>query len=212
MKKQIKKILFIALWLFIIGGLLGFIIETFWYYIKNGTWINKQGLWYTPLKPIYGCGLIIITLLLYKRINDNILNIFIYGTLIGSIYEYATSIFQEYVLNTYTWTYQSFNFNINGRIYLPYCFIWGIITLLWIKALYPLFIRFIHHITSKKYIYINYILIIFLLYDITLTTIITYRYAHRLEDTSNKILQYVDKHYPDPLIKRRFPKLRIISK
>ena len=51
-------------WLFVLGCLLGFVIETSWHFIKNGVLINKQGLLYGPFKPIYGTGFVLLVLLM----------------------------------------------------------------------------------------------------------------------------------------------------
>ena len=132
-----KELITNIIWLFIIGGLLGYFIEVVYYFIKHGVWINKQGLLYGPFKPIYGLGTMLITFVFKKIKNKNWLVIFILGTILGSIYEYSLSVFQEYVLHTSTWNYSSFNYNLNGRIYLPYCFCWGFVSLIWIKICYP---------------------------------------------------------------------------
>ena len=40
-----EKITFSELvWLFVIGCVGGFVLETFFHYFKKGEWINKQGL------------------------------------------------------------------------------------------------------------------------------------------------------------------------
>jgi len=150
LKEKIRKILFHLFWLFLIGGIFGYVLETFWHFYKYHEWINKQGLWYGPIKPIYGFGLIIITLFLSKQRYKTSLKIFLIGIIIGSIYEYFTSCFQEYAFNTETWSYLNMNYNIHGRIYLPYCFAWGLITLIWIKFLLPFYLKFYKHMAQHK--------------------------------------------------------------
>lgn len=214
LKEKIRKIILHSFWLFLIGGVLGFLIETLWHYYKYHEWINKQGLWYGPIKPIYGCGLILLTFLLYKKRNQNAFKIFFLGILIGSIYEYLTSCFQEYILGTSTWNYEAMNFNLNGRIYLPYSLAWGILTLLWIKYLFPSYMNFFKIIEKHKRFKLTYIFIIFLIYNITLTTLITKQYVNRANNINNKskIAQYIDQKFQDDLIKKKFPKLTILKK
>ena len=127
------------IWLFIIGSFIGFILETVWYYIKHGVFINKQGLLYGPFKPIYGFGLIIIILTMYKFYNKKLWQKFILGVIIGSTFEYFGSVFQEFVFGTSTWNYGSFKLSIGDRLYLPYCLCWGIIAIFSLDYFYPRF-------------------------------------------------------------------------
>ena len=209
MKKR-SKIFKEIIWLFIIGCFIGFILETVWYFLKNGILINKQGLLYGLFKPIYGFGIIIITCLFYKVQNKNSFIIFIVGILIGSIYEYATSIFQEFILGTSTWDYSTFNFNLNGRIYLPYCIGWGIITLLYIKFLFPKFKELIEKIP----LWFSVIAAVFMISNLLISAIAVYQYSNRMNNIKHDIpvLKFIDEVYDDEVIRKKFPKLKVIKK
>ena len=199
------------IWLFIIGCLIGFFIETLWYFIKHGILINKQGLLYGPFKPIYGLGFVIIVLIMSPFKDKKIWQKFILGVLIGSVFEFLSSIFQEYIFGTSTWNYASFNFNIGGRIYLPYCLIWGIIALFAIDYLYPLFKEQIKIIPPKLFKILTIIVAIFMSINIVLTVIATVRYADRNKNNSNTVFKVIDQIYDDNYMKNKFPKLKIIK-
>lgn len=196
-------------WLFVIGCLLGYIIEVLCYFIKHGIWINKQGLLYGPFKPIYGLGVLVITFIFSKTNNKNPFLIFFLGIIIGSLYEYLLSLFQEYVLHTSTWNYSTFNYNINGRIYLPYCIGWGIITLIWIKGLYPQLKKIILKIPFLPTLYVGILMII----NIFISGLAVYEYSNRQNNIkiNNKVLNIIDKKYPDKVIEKKYPKLRVIK-
>jgi len=214
MKKKEKVTFLECVWLFIIGGLLGFVIETLWYFIKNGVWINKQGLIYSPIKPIYGFGLIVIVLFMHSFKDKKIWFKFLIGILIGSLFEYFGSLFQEVVFGTSTWNYSTFNLNIEGRIYLPYCLAWGILALIVVDYVYPFIKKVLNKIPKKFYIAFTAILAIFLSIDVTLTALAQSRYASRAKNSrqSNVITRFIDKKYPDKFIEKRFPKLKIVQK
>lgn len=198
-------------WLFIIGAVCGFIIETSWHFIKNGVFINKQGLWYGPFKPIYGLGLTLITGLLYKFKDKKIITIFLLGTIIGTVFEYLAALFQEVFLNTYTWTYASFNLNINGKIYLPYCLFWGLLSVLWVKFGLKIYLKIFDKLDSKVFTVISIVLFIFMIYNASLTYLIVDRYSKRYYGiaSTNVIEDYIDKKYSDDIVKKHFPKLRV---
>lgn len=198
------------IWLFVIGCLLGFVIETIWYFLKHGIIINKQGLLYGPFKPVYGAGVLLITAIFKKLENKNWFIILVLGILVGTIYEYSMSIFQEYVLGTSTWNYSKFNYNINGRIYLPYCIGWGLITLVWIKCMYPKLKTFI----AKIPLWISIIVAIFMLSNLIVSALAVYEYSNRVNNIkhNSKVLNIIDEVYPDEVINKKFPKLKALKK
>lgn len=214
MKDTSKPTISELIWLFIFGCLLGFILETIWYFLKNGIWINKQGLLYGPFKPIYGFGLVLIILFMYKYQNKSIVFKFIMGILIGSAFEYFGSLFQEYVFGTSTWNYSSFNYNIAGRLYLPYCIAWGVIAVICIDFLYPFFKKMVIKMPVNLGRILTIIAAIFMAINISLTTLATIRYSNRANNiqNSNPVFKIIDKWYPDEYMQVKFPKLKVISK
>lgn len=214
MKKEGKPTIIEYIWLFVFGCLLGFILETVWYYIKNGIWINKQGLLYGPFKPIYGLGLVLIVLFMYKLSEEKFWKKFVAGVLIGSAFEYISSLFQEYVFGTSTWNYSGFNFNISGRLYLPYCLAWGFIAVLCIDFLYPRFKKLLIKIPKKVGVLVTMMVSIFMILNVSLTVLATIRYSDRANEVSrnNRVFRVIDNMYPDSYMKVKFPKLKIIKK
>lgn len=122
--------------------------------------------------------------------------------------------FQEYAFGTYTWTYSSFNLNLNGRIYLPYCIGWGIFSYIWIQYCWPIYLKVFNKLYSKRFVILSYIIFVYLIYNIALSTLITIRYSKRARglEATNAVAEYIDKHYPDELVKKKFPKMRVITK
>ncbi len=212
MKNLEKPNIVEIIWLFVIGCFLGFILETLWHYFKYNLWINKQGLLYGPFKPIYGFGLIIIILTMYRFQNKNILIRFGIGVIVGSAFEYFGSIFQEFVFGTETWNYSNFNYNISGRIYLPYCLAWGFIALICLKF-YPKLKQLISKINLRLKIIVTIIISVFMIINLTLTTFATLRYSARSRNQStNAIFKLIDELYSDEYMYDKFPKLKIIKK
>ncbi len=212
--KKTKESNWMYVWLFVIGAFIGFILETLFYYFKNGIWINKQGLLYGPFKPIYGFGLILIVLVLKNYQDKKLWQKLLVGILIGSSFEYFGSLFQEYVFGTSTWNYSNFNYNISGRIYLPYCLAWGIIAVISIDILYPFIKKTLSKINEKVYYTLSIILTIFMIGNITLTALASIRYSARAnnKETNNIVFKTIDKLYPDEYMQIKFPKMKIITK
>lgn len=201
-------------WLFIFGCLLGFILESIWYFIKHGVWINKQGLLYGPFKPIYGFGLVLIVIFMHNFKDKSFVFKFCLGTLIGSAFEYFGSLFQEVVFGTSTWSYASFNLNLGGRIYLPYCLAWGIIAVVCINLLYPAFKKMGAKVPKKLGTILTVIATVFIIIDIILTVWATIRYSQRANniEAETPLARVVDKWYPDEYMQKKFPKMQIVKK
>jgi len=202
------------IWLFVFGCLLGFILETLWYFIKNGIWINKQGLLYGPFKPIYGIGLVLIVLFMHRLKSEKFYKKFIWGVLIGSAFEYVSSLFQEYVFGTSTWNYSGFNLNISGRLYLPYCLAWGFIAVLCIDFIYPKCKKLFLKVPKKAGLILTILVSIFMGINIVLTTLATVRYSDRSNNImrNSPVFKVIDDIYPDNYMQVKFPKLKIIKR
>lgn len=200
-------------WLFIIGCLVGFVLETIFHFFKNGEWINKQGLLYGPFKPIYGFGLIFIVLIMNNYREKKFWQKFLIGVILGSAFEYFGSLFQEYVFGTSTWNYSHFNFNIGGRIYLPYCLAWGVIAVFCVDILYPWFKKIIKKVNVNLYQITTGIVAIFMIVNVSLTALASIRYSDRANNTTatNAIFKVIDEWYPDEYMQVKFSKMKVIK-
>lgn len=201
-------------WLFVIGCLVGFVLETLWHFFKNGEWINKQGLLYGPFKPIYGFGLIFVVLVMNNYREKKFWQKFIIGVILGSAFEYFGSLFQEYIFGTSTWNYSHFNFNIGGRIYLPYCLAWGVIAVFCVDVIYPLFKKLINKVNKKFYKITTIIVAIFMIINVSLTALASIRYSDRANNNAatNTVFKVIDELYPDEYMQVKFPKMKVITK
>ncbi len=205
-----KKLSFLEIiWIYTIGCVLGYVIETMFYLIKYHNYVNKQGLIIGPFKPIYGIGAIILSITYYMIKKKSNIKIFILGVLLGSIFEYLASLVLEYIFNSYIWDYSSFSFNINGRVYLPYMILWGILSIIWVKMIYIPFKNFFDKTISKTIVKaLSIFLAVFILFDTTITGIVLFRQGHRQQ--TNKIFRIIDNIYSEEKIIKKFPKFRSI--
>ena len=201
------------IWIFLIGSIAGYVFETSYYFIKHGIFMNKQGLLYGPIKPIYGFGCVILSLLLNFVKNKKNWVMFIYGSIIGGVFEYVCSVVLEVFFKTRMWTYANMGLDINGRVYLPYLPIWGLIALLWLKVLYPLFSKIYNKVPKKVMLVSTIILSIFMIFNSTISTVAVWRMRDRGNNipASNSFERFLDRHYTDEYIMKRIPYLRIVD-
>ena len=102
--------------LFFIYSFLGWVMESILETVRKKRFVNR-GFLIGPYCPIYGAGVLLITILLAKY-NDDIWITFLMSLLICGTLEYATSYIMEKIFKARWWDYSYRKFNINGRICL----------------------------------------------------------------------------------------------
>lgn len=184
-------------WIFFIGSIFGFIYESILSYFQFGHVINKQELVFGPFMPVYGIGAIFL-FYISKRVKSVTMT-FILSFFIGSFVEFFYSLLQENLFGTLSWDYSASPFNLQGRITLIYSLGWGFLGIISCKIILPAINKFISNFPKKQAIITTWILIIFMIFNITITTIALYRQKQRYFNIppSNFISKIIDKYYPD---------------
>ena len=109
--------------LFILYSFIGWLLEEVVTYIDTKKLVNR-GFLIGPICPIYGCGCLLMIILLHRYKNDP-LALFVMAVVLCSLLEYFTSYFMEKFFKARWWDYSDKKFNINGRICLDNAFIFG---------------------------------------------------------------------------------------
>ncbi len=197
--------------LFLIGAFLGDITETIFVFITTGKLMSRSSVVYGPFSIVWGLGCCLLTALLYRYRNSSDRHIFVVGTLLGGAYEYICSVFTELVFGTIFWDYSGFTFNLGGRINLLYCFFWGIAAVVWLKMIYPRLSSLIEKIPKKPGTIITNILILFMLFNMLLSSLALARYTERntagndADTAQNGVILFLDRHFPDERMERIYP-------
>ena len=201
------------LWLFVIGAFLGDVVETIFCRITAGVWMSRSSLVWGPFSIVWGLAIALATWFLYNYRNRSDGFLFAFGTFLGGAYEYLCSVFTEIVFGKVFWDYSDIPFNLGGRINLLYCFFWGIAAVVWLKKLYPLFSKWIEKIPLKQGPIITWILIIFMLANILVSTLALTRYDQRAhnESAANAIEQFIDERFPDSRMEKIYPNAKMAS-
>ena len=201
-RKDVFKFILIIFWVFIIGSLIGYGVETIVAIIQNGHFASRQGLLYGPLIPVYGIGLVIYYLVISKIKDESNFKIFIITMILGGIVEYLFSFFQEKIFGTVSWDYSNLWFNINGRTSLLHCIYWGTGGVLFVKYVYPFIEKIINKLDLLAVKHITVILIVLLAFDVGISCIASSRQKERVEGiaASSNLDRFCDEHYPDSVM------------
>lgn len=202
MKKKIINYIIKIFWIFVIGSVFGFLAEMLYALVYTRTLVIRQGLIYGPFIQIYGIGAVAYYLLISKVQEPK--KAFFLGMVMGGTLEYFCSFFQEIFFGTISWDYSNLFLNLNGRICLLYCVYWGIIAIMYLKIVYPVFQKIEPLIYKKSIRIITVFLMLFMTFDITISCMAANRQQERHQDipADGMIDEFLDRAYPDELLDR----------
>lgn len=103
-------------WLFMLGSVVGFILEGLWCILLQGHWEHHSATVWGPFCIIYGIGAVAVYLLSVVLKNQNLLVQFAAFTVSGAAVEYFGSLFQELCFGSVSWDYSEHILNLGGRV------------------------------------------------------------------------------------------------
>ncbi|MGI6269552.1 MAG: putative ABC transporter permease [Candidatus Howiella sp.] len=196
-------------WVFMIGSVVGVVIEVLWCLFVNHRFESRQGLVYGWFNLVYGLGAAAITLGLQWLAKRRDIWIFFGGAVIGAAFEYLCSWFQEVVFGTVSWQYDDMAFNLNGRINLLYSMFWGLLALFWLRLLYPLICRLIDRIPHRLNTVLVWTLTIFMIFNSLMSAAAVARMTGRRAGNppNSRIELFLDQHFPDERLQKIYPNM-----
>ena len=120
---------------FLIYSCLGWCVEVIYAAVTTGELVNR-GFLNGPVCPIYGFGMILVLFAL-TPLEHSVLLLYIGGVILPSALELAGGWLLYKVYHTRWWDYSDYPFNIGGYICLEFCLLWGVGTLVMMKAVHP---------------------------------------------------------------------------
>ena len=134
--------------IFFIFSIIGWLWEVSLHLIEDGTFVNR-GVMHGPWLPIYGCGGVLVLVVLNKFREKPLLE-FISIIILCGIVEYFTSFYLELTHNGVKWwDYSGYFLNLNGRICAEGLLVFGLGGIAAVYFLYPLLDNLIRKINSK---------------------------------------------------------------
>ncbi|HIT31614.1 MAG TPA: putative ABC transporter permease [Candidatus Enterenecus stercoripullorum] len=203
--KQIT--LFRLFWLFLLSSFLGDLIEVVFWAVTRGELVSRSSLLWGPFSLVWGLGAVVLTLALHPLQGQNNLVVFFAGSLLGGGYEYLCSWFQEWAFGAYFWDYSHLPFNLNGRINLVFCLLWGLAAVAWVRVVLPGFIVWIDRIQRGRTRVLTGLLAAFLLVSTAVSAAALIRMHQRQEaiPASNPVQVFLDERFPDQRLQDRYP-------
>ena len=206
--------------LFIIYSNVGWLIEVVKTKFEDKKWVNR-GFLIGPYCPIYGVSALVMVNYLTKY-KEDIITVFILALFICSFAEYVTSYVMEKLFNTRWWDYSDEKFNLEGRICLKNCFYFGLLGVLLVYVVNPMFVRILNNINDGNLRIIGVITLVYFIFDyiVSMWLINKFKDDYNLvrkdmtEDLNKKMksILRIEKRKLQKRIIKAFPNLKPIIK
>ena len=184
-------------WVFMFGCLFGYFYEVALHFVKFGEFVERRGVIYGPLNPVYGFAMALMIIILGNVKKTR--NIFLIGTVLGGAFEYLCSFLQEKMFGSISWDYSNHFLNINGRTTIPFAIVWGILCVLMIKIVLPYLSKLIEKVPNKVGYPLTWVMVIFMVYNLSISSLAANRNLERHKGipANSEIDRVLDKHFQD---------------
>lgn len=193
-------------WIFVLASVIGLVIETLVSYPIDGVWKDRAGLVWGPFSPIYGVGAVLMTLAVGRVRTPTCPRIFGACMLVGAGFEFVAGWFFKHAFGIVAWDYSSQPFNLMGHTCLGIAICWGVLGLIWAKALLPLVLRAIALIPDNVRTLASTGLALFLAVDVAVTLVAFDCWYARLDGQrpDTRIEQYFEANFGNDFMAERF--------
>lgn len=171
--------------IFFIYSFCGWFMESVGGILNVKKFVNR-GFLIGPLCPVYGIGVVLITILLQRYVDDIIIMYFMSLLICGSL-EYFTSYIMEKVFHARWWDYHNTKFNINGRICLETLLPFGLVGTALVKYVNPMIFNLLDKIPQNiKTIVLTIITLLFIA-DVIISFKVIFNFRKNVKKAENEI-------------------------
>ena len=203
-------------WVFVVCCFLGLIVELIWHMVivEPGVYQDRAGLLYGPFSPIYGVGAVLMTVVLNRFHDRNVILIFLVSAVIGGAFEFFVSWFLEVSFGIVAWDYSGTFMNIGGRTNFMFMCIWGVLGLLWVKFALPIMLKVVNMIPWNWRYAVTTVCTLLMVVDCVLTLASFDCWFMREGGTMNydnpsAIVAFCNEEYDNEFMEHRFQSMTI---
>ncbi|MDE6284235.1 MAG: putative ABC transporter permease [Bacilli bacterium] len=194
--------------LFILYSFIGWCGEIVIYYFINKRIINR-GFLMGPCCPIYGCGCVLLTILLSKY-TDDLVVLFCLSMIICSVLEYFTSWAMEVIFKMRWWDYSHIKFNVNGRICLTYAIPFGIIGTLVVKYINPFLIYWLNRMPNTLFNVITVVMACAFVLDVIVSSNVIFNLKNFVRDSKKDSTEDLKKEIKKKMVNNNSLYMRLV--
>lgn len=200
-------------WLFMTGSVIGFVLEGLWSTVLLGHWEHHAAVIWGPFCIIYGIGAVAVFVISHLLSGKNLILQFTVYFISGALVEYFGSLFQEMIFGSVSWDYSEHFLNIDGRVSLQMALIWGVLGILFMRLLFPVFVKLIGKLNKKRGLALCGILTLVMALNLLVTSVVISRWQDRLQGfpPENSVELLIDNTYGNERMNRLFPNMRFVN-
>lgn len=206
--------------LFFIYSVLGWIVETITcsYYEKKI--VINRGFLIGPYLPIYGSAAILMIIFLTEYKSDPFV-LFCMASVYASLLEYFTSYIMEKLFHARWWDYTNEKFNIDGRICLKNCLLFGLLGFVVLYTIHPAIVFVLDKIPPFILYFIAWVIFVLFVIDVSITLHILTKLDIQIKNINSDATEEIDKEVKKLLkhyrifyrrLLKSFPKIRFENK
>lgn len=189
--------------IFISYSVLGWVIEIIACSIEEKKLVKDRGFLLGPYCPIWGWGAVLIIGVL-GNYKDDPKALFLFALVGSAVLEYITSYVMEKIFKARWWDYSHKRFNVEGRICLSNCVGFGVLGLIIVNFINPLYVGIIDWLPDIVFVVIaSVILMLFIVDNIISLTIMT-KLRSKLVSTKKDATYDIDVQIKEILSKNKF--------
>lgn len=198
--QNINRMLMKLFWIFILGSIFGYLVETAIMLVTEKSVEITKGLIYGPFVQAYGFGALACYFVCSK--SKTLVKSFFYGIITGILVQYFVSLAYEMIYGAVIWDYGNSIVNLNGRASLLYSSIWGAIAGTYYLIAYPIFKRIDKIINNRVMDVVTVAMVIFMTFNIWVSSAAVERQEERQNDVGaeTKIDEFLDIYYPSEVL------------
>ncbi len=170
--------LYEVIWIFLIYAFLGWALEVAFAAGKLREFVNR-GFLNGPVCPIYGCGVLLLVIVLTPLRQSYIL-LFLGAFILASAIEFITGFLLEELFHNKWWDYSDRKFNICGYVCPLFSVLWGLGCIVVLKVIHPAIYRLIRFVPELPGVIVLIILSIVFMADLVITVANILKFNQRL--------------------------------
>lgn len=185
--------------IFLIASVLGLVLETVFTLVTVGVLQSRVGLVWGPFSPLYGCGAVLLTMVLWPLRRQPWWRSFLISVLVGGALEQLTGWGMEHFMHAVSWSYLHLPDHITQWVAWRFLIMWGLLGVAWGRLIMPELIFRIGEPTTARQAVAVGLLAAFMALDILMTLMCFYRAGQRMRHIPprNPFEAYVDTHFDD---------------
>ncbi|MDF7640139.1 putative ABC transporter permease [Bifidobacterium sp. ESL0784] len=214
-KGYVELNIFNVFWLFVVGCVGGLIVEEIYHLIFFNEWQDRAGLIWGPFSPIYGFGVVVLTMCLNRLWHANAILIFFASAIIGGCFESFVAWFMQIAFGIIAWNYSNDWLPLfGGKTCGKYMFFWGLAGLVWLRELLPRLLKFINLIPWKWRYALTAVMLVFMLIDIAVTLMAFDCWYGRIAGLpqTSPVARFFGEHFDNAMMQHRFQTMSINPK